>query len=289
MIDVDFAFQTTTAEGWGYSRDDFTSILNDGIGSHFIAEENEGKRRIGMVSTYDYGGKLGWIGNVVVLKEYRQRGVAAALVKRAMDHLKTKRITTVRLYSYLDAEPLYKKLRFIKERVVGVFSATPSENRSLAHQITASDRGGLTAVNETNLQKLYQLDEKCFGADRRNILAPMIQDKNAICFVQAQETDREKILGYVVACKSESECDIGPMVCDPEQEEVARKLIESVMNHFNAEKYTLATAVDNLSHSRILRSLGFMKTMEVLKMRKGRNLYNGKPAWIFGVAGLEKG
>jgi hypothetical protein len=39
----------------------------------------------------------------------------------------------------------------------------------------------------------------------------------------------------------------------------------------------------------MLEKLKFVKTMEVRKMRKGRNLYNGKPSWIFGIGGLEKG
>nr|MDO8135822.1 GNAT family N-acetyltransferase [Candidatus Njordarchaeum guaymaensis] len=185
LDDADFAFRITETEGWGYSKNDFTSMLKAGFGSHFIAEENEGKRRIGMISAYNYGGKLGWIGNVVVLKEFRQRGVATVLVKHAVKHLRTEGIRTVRLYSYSHAVSLYKKLGFTKEAAVGVFSATSGENRSQNNCRTASHKGSLLTADEANLQKLFQLDEKCFGADRSKMLTSMIQDKNAACYVQA--------------------------------------------------------------------------------------------------------
>jgi len=289
LEDADFAFQITEREGWGYSKNDFISMLEAGLGNHFIAEEDEGKRRIGMISTYNYGGKLGWIGNVVVLEEFRQRGVASTLVKHAVNNFRTEGIKTLRLYSYLQAEPLYQKLGFIREGVLGVFSTRFRDRRSQTGSKASNSKGNLMTVDEVNLERLFQLDEKCFGADRKKILKSMIQDKNAVSFVRTQGISRDKILGYAVASKGETECDIGPMVCDPRREDIARELVEAAMDHFKVEKFSVVTALDNVTSTKILRKLGYEKTIEVVRMRKGRNLYNGRPTWIFAAGGLERG
>nr|MDO8097867.1 GNAT family N-acetyltransferase [Candidatus Njordarchaeota archaeon] len=289
LDDIEFAFQITSKENWGYSKKDFASMLDEGLGSHFVAEESEGRRGIGMISTYDYGGKLGWIGNVVVLEEFRQRGVASALVKHGVKNLRTDGIKTIRLYSYLQAELLYRRLGFIREGVLGVFSARFGGRRSQAGSKVSSSKSNLMTVDQVNLERLFHLDETCFGADRKKMLKSVIQDKNATSFVEAQGTSRDKILGYVIASKGETDCNIGPMVCDPKREDIAEELIEATMDHFNAEKFSMVTALENVTSTKILRKLGYEKTIEVLRMRKGRNLYNGRPKWIFAVGGLERG
>jgi ribosomal protein S18 acetylase RimI-like enzyme len=289
LDDIEFAIQITRPENWGYSKNDFTSMLEEHLGNHFIAQESEEKRKIGMISTYDYGGKLGWIGNVVVLKEFRQRGVATALVEYGMEYFRTRGIKTVRLYSYSHSESLYERLGFIREGTFGLFTATPSLNTPRIERREGGKKANLLTVNKVRMRKLIELDEKCFGANRKKMLTSMIQDKKATCFIKVGGTEKGRINGYVVASKSKDECEIGPMVCDPNQEGVARELVEAVLDHFSAKKFSLATSMDNSSSVKVLRHLGFKKTIQVQKMRKGRNLYNGKPTWIFGVAGLEKG
>jgi predicted N-acetyltransferase YhbS len=289
LDDVDFAVRLTGKEEWGYSKEDFTLMFLMGVGDNFIAEEEPSKRAIGMLSTYVYGNKVAWIGNVVVSEEYRQQGVARSLIKHAVRQLRKQGVKAVRLYSKMNTESFYRQLDFVSEGTIGVFTKTMGTRRS-ARTVSESPGGkGLFRINETNAEQLFELDTKCFGADRRKVLASMVRSQGWLCLAKFNGYTRKNLVGYIMAGEGENEFLIGPWVCDPERNEVAEELINAAVTQSKKRKVTVATSLENIPCIKILEELKFKKTMEVRKMRKGRNLYNGKPSWIFGVGGLEKG
>ncbi len=289
LNDVDFAVEITDGEGWGYSKEDFTLMFLMGVGDNFIAEEEPSKHAIGMLSTYDYGNKVAWIGNVVVQKEYRHKGVAKSLVKRAVRQLRKQGVKAVRLYSKMNAEPLYRKLDFVSEGTIGVFTktmGTRQPERSLDAPFGSKD---LTRIDGTSVERLFEFDGKCFGADRRKVIASMVRSRGGLCFAKFNGYTKRNLVGFIMTAEGEKEFQVGPWVCDPERIEVAEELIRAAISQSKKRKITVATALENGPSTSILEKLRFIKTMDVIKMRKGRNLYNGQPSWLFAVGGLEKG
>jgi hypothetical protein len=61
------------------------------------------------------------------------------------------------------------------------------------------------------------------------------------------------------------------------------------MDQAEGKKITAATPLENAESVGILEKLKFTRTIEVLRLRKERDLYNGKPEWIFAAGGVEKG
>jgi ribosomal protein S18 acetylase RimI-like enzyme len=288
LDDVDFAVKVTAREEWGYTKEDFTLMFLMGVGDNFIAQEETNNRAIGMLSTYDYGNKVAWIGNVVVSEEYRHHGIAESLIKHAVRELRRRGVKTVRLYSKMNTENLYRQLDFVSEGTIGVFTKTIGTRQS-ARSAGVFPGKGLFQVNETNPEQIFDLDAKCFGADRRKVLSSMVRSRGSLCLAKSNGYARKNLVGYVMAAEGKKEFVVGPWICDPERIEVAEELIDATVSQSKRRRVTVATSLDNAPCTRILEKLKFNKTMEVKKMRKGRNLYNGKPSWIFGVGGLEKG
>jgi predicted N-acetyltransferase YhbS len=289
LDDVDFAVKITGREEWGYSKEDFTLLFLMGVGDNFIAQEEPDKRAIGMLSTYDYGNKVAWIGNVVVSEEYRHQGVAGSLMKHAVRELRRRGVKTVRLYSKMNTESLYSQLDFISEGTIGVFTKTMGTRQNAPTPDMPSCGKDLFRISETNPERIFDLDTKCFGADRRKVLSSIVRSQGSLCLAKSNGYARKNLVGYIMASEGEKEFLVGPWVCDPERSEVAEELISAAVSQSKRRRVTVATSLDNTPSIGILEKLRFNKTMEVRKMRKGRNLYNGKPSWIFGVGGLEKG
>ncbi|NQT28562.1 MAG: GNAT family N-acetyltransferase, partial [Candidatus Omnitrophica bacterium] len=113
---IDGIIELMNKEGWYYydhhelkryltlNQDCFT-LLKDG-------------RIIGSIFTTNYGNQA-WIGNIIVVKKARGRGLAAKLIKGAIDHLReNKHVLTFRLGSVPLAIGLYKKMGFHAEAFV---------------------------------------------------------------------------------------------------------------------------------------------------------------------------
>jgi ribosomal protein S18 acetylase RimI-like enzyme len=289
LEDVDFAVRVTDKERWGYSKEDFTLMFLMGVGDHYIAEEQGSGKRVGMLSTYMYGGKLAWIGNVVVSQESRGMGVATMLLRHAVRCLRKDGVKTIRLYSYLKSEPMYEELGFTREGVVGVFSKKLQLKNTEEIRRLSGKHSQLLTANQIDLQQLFDFDGNCFGSDRHKILAAMIRSEGVTCFVKTSDRTRRRFVGYIMVTEGRRECEVGPFVCDPERSDAAEELVDAVTSTFKEKRITMAGPLENNASTTVLLRLNFMKTMDVIKMRKGRNLYNGKPDWIFAVGGLEKG
>ncbi|WXG44133.1 MAG: GNAT family N-acetyltransferase [Promethearchaeati archaeon SRVP18_Atabeyarchaeia-1] len=289
LEDVDFAVRVSSKEKWGYSKEDFTLMFLMGVGDHYVAQEQESGRRVGMLSTYVYGGKLAWIGNVVVSQESRHMGVATMLLKHALRSLRKGGVKTVRLYSYMNAESLYEKLGFAREGIVGVFSKASKRRKIEAEEALPPSHGDLLSPNQIDLQHLYEYDTNCFGSDRQKVLAAMIRTEGMVCLAKASDRNRKRIIGYIMASAGKRESEVGPFVCDPERRDALEELLKAVIDRFGEKRVTVAEPLENTTGTEIMEKLSFTKTMEVVKMRKGRDLYNGRPEWIFAVGGLEKG
>src|SRR2546423_335676 len=73
-----------TEANWNQVAADWDIFLR--CGRVYAAQTNSG-RIIATTATLPYGGRFAWIGMVLVAGAWRRRGIASALMRRAMDDL----------------------------------------------------------------------------------------------------------------------------------------------------------------------------------------------------------
>jgi len=111
--DLDFADRMRAALGWNQRREDWARYLRHAPDGCFLAEW-EGQPA-GTVTTTSYGEDLAWIGMLLVHPDYRRRGIATALMERALEHLRSRRIRCIKLDATPEGRPVYERLGFRDE------------------------------------------------------------------------------------------------------------------------------------------------------------------------------
>ena len=85
--DIEFALSQTDSLNWGNTYDEFERLISFEPEGCFIAFE--GKEHLGMVTSISYE-KVSWIGNLIVVPQFRNRGIGRKLMIKVMNYLKSK-------------------------------------------------------------------------------------------------------------------------------------------------------------------------------------------------------
>src|SRR5262245_24795116 len=101
------------AAGWNQTPADVRRLLALGAGGCFAAWD--AGRGVGTTTTTTYGAELAWVGMVLVDPACRRRGVATALVGAALDYLRRRDVSTVKLDATPAGRPVYERLGFVPE------------------------------------------------------------------------------------------------------------------------------------------------------------------------------
>src|SRR5688500_4063969 len=151
----------------------------------------------------------------------RRRGIGAALMTRALDHLDAAGISCVKLDATPAGLPLYHRLGFeeemLFERWQGVATATRSPDRALAEQAP--------------LGPILPLDRATFGADRSRLLAMLEADALAAHVVREPEP---KVEGYALARAGRLATYLGPIVSTDRA--VAGQLLDALVSRFSGQQ-----------------------------------------------------
>ncbi len=275
--DIKFAYEMTKIEGWNYVEKDIKRMFSYNPLGCFVAE-TDGKQ-VGHVFSVNYG-KLGWVGLLIVRAEGRKKGVGTLLMKKAMNHLLTSGVETIRLEAVPAIATMYRKLGFVDEydslRFLGV-------NR----KIDFATSSNVKLLKEEIIKEVVRFDAEYFGANRINVLNSLYHDHPKLCFVSYAES---KLVGYIMCHKAEKGYRVGPWVCNPEDPQAARELLTKCMETIeeNAKLYVGVPAV-NKKAVEILQNFGFEQYSKSIRMRFGKKLETECASDIFAIGGPEKG
>jgi predicted N-acetyltransferase YhbS len=196
--DIPFAIRLTDTEGWRFTRQDFVRLLRLDPSGSFVALNRNGKVGLINTTTYDH---VAWIGNVIVGKAMRGKGVGNQLLKSAISYIEAKGIRTIGLYSYIETRSFYKKFGFVEKapflRYVGKAKGRASAD--------------VHSYRSSCLNDIVKFDSSRFGADRRKLLTLLCNEFPTLCFTLQ---NHGKIVGYVIAKGAQSGYEIGPSICD---------------------------------------------------------------------------
>ncbi len=194
-IDLDFAAGLVQAEGWRsetrLSLEDFLAHEPNGC---FVAESDG--HPAGMVIATSYR-QNGFIGELIVLPEWRGRGLGRALFAHAVQYLQNEGVTSI----YLDGDdpgiPIYEKAGFRKVCL----------SRRFNGQVAGSDSLRVHPATTINLTMLLRVDRALFGDDRSFFLRRRFERNPELCFV-AEEG--RQVLGYIMARPGDGVITVGP-------------------------------------------------------------------------------
>lgn len=275
--DIDFAYKLDVMEQWDDTRNDIKRMFNYEPNGCFIAEIKS--EPVGHVFSISYG-RLGWIGFLIVKAEYRRRGIGTLLTKRAMNYLLSCKVETIKLEAVSAIADLYRKLGFVDEydslRFTGV-----------SRKITSLSSHRINPLKIEGIKQLTKSDAEYFGANRAKVLSRLYQENPQLCFVSRMNSS---ITGYIMFRKTKSGYRIGPWVCNPENPQVARKLLVECMETigYNVKLSVGVPAVSEVAVE-ILQDFGFKQYSKSIRMYLGQKLETERVDGVFAIAGPEKG
>jgi ribosomal protein S18 acetylase RimI-like enzyme len=271
--DLDFCLEMFRIAGWGNTADDVLRMISYEPGGCFVA--SIGGEDVGIVGSIGYG-EVGYLGNLIVLPGLRGRGIGAALMKEAIEHLRVSGVKSIRLDSVPKAIPLYERLEFREESLSLRFTGLATETGPT----------GCERMMESDLPVVSDLDLRFFGAPRGRVLRRVYADFPSLCFV-AREGSR--LVGFIMAKLGDGRTRIGPWICAPDEQGIAEKLLQRLMDEVVGHTLWAGIPEGNRSSVEILERNGFISSPSSHRMSHGECGETGIVEGIFGVGGPDKG
>ena len=109
--DLPAILRMASEEGWLSNLSEFQMFIEYNPFGCFVY--TEGDRVIGSVMTFHHT-KSAWVGNFIVAKEYRGKGIGKKLFARAIEYLDKKKKKRIYLNAAYEAKKMYEKFGFRK-------------------------------------------------------------------------------------------------------------------------------------------------------------------------------
>ena len=264
--DIEFALAQTGREGWDTTAELFETCLAHDPEGGFIAEA--GGRRIGMVTTTSYA-RSAWIGNLIVVPEYRGQGLGRRLATCAMTYLSSRGTRTIRLEADPPGVKIYRGLGFV------------DESESLRFQLAPGGGRGSTAVermSSADLPALAAFDAEHFGDRRGRLLELLFRQATATYCLR----DGGEIHGYAFTVPSTLGVRLGPFVAADQQ--AGETLLRSVMADWAEARIVLGVPGENDAAIALFESHGFARSTPCLRMIHGDREAAARSRCIFAIA-----
>jgi GNAT superfamily N-acetyltransferase len=276
--DIEFAVKLCQTVGWGQLPADFERYLKSEPGGSFVAEL-DGKP-IGHVFTVGYD-RAGWIGNLVVLPEFRGERVGTLLMNTAINYLHSTGVEVIWLESVQRAISLYQRLGF-----KGVFDC-PRLRKSREIGLKTPPGGDIRTMKPSEIDEISAFDAEYYGSNRCKTIRLLYEEFQDLCFV---ERDGTRLRGYAMCRRTETGYRIGPCTCNPDYPEVGKELLAYCVARLgDSTEISVGTPSPCSDGLRILEELGFEPRTVALRMRLGEPRFQGDPTGIFAIGGPDKG
>ena len=268
--DIPAAMQLKEAAGWNQTEDDWRRLLMLEPKGCFGAIKDG--RLVGTTTTTTYGTELAWIGMVLVEPQYRRQGIAAKLMKVALDYLKQK-VSTIKLDATALGQPVYEKFGFEIESTVERWSGVGGSAAHDSQTLTVEDRNALLA-----------LDRFVFSADRSKLIESLI-DNASVSPVLVRAAD-DALNGYALARRGTRADYVGPVVArDPQQ---AETLLDQVLSQLSGRRVYIDFNTECCIGASVLSERGFVKERDLIRMHAGGPGSKTSP-FVIAIAGPEVG
>ncbi len=249
---------------WNQLRVDWQRVLQYEPNGCFAAFSNN--RLIGTVTTTTYGKDLGWIGMMLVHTDFRRRGIATALMRRAMTYLVDNHVVCIKLDATPEGQIVYEQLGFAAEWRFHRWERAADQPSQIVpcNQIESCD------------DRLQQLDCEAFGANRFGLLKLLQKNSYTICvedgFGMIRSGRRATYLGPVTAASFQC------------AEQIIRELIDLISGRLF---WDIPGGNDDAQS--LAQQLGFTPVRNLTRMRRGHLLREPNISMQYAIAAPETG
>jgi len=229
-------------EGWLTDQQELQFLLHtcpDGCLVFFSEDQPAG-----FITSLRYE-KSAWIGNLLVLAEYRHRGIGRVLIEKVLDYLERSGCETVWLTASAQGAHLYRSLGFRQIDEVQRW-------KGIANLPVKSDEPACSST-------VAEIDSSGWG-DSRPALYDLLTESRAVM------TGAD---GFLACYRSGENLCIGPW--GARSSEAAARLLSAAIGHEAAGKDTFCDApAGNRAAGELLRSKGFSVSGTTLLMYRGK-------------------
>jgi GNAT superfamily N-acetyltransferase len=237
-------------------------------------------RIVATTATLPYGGRFAWISMVLVAGEYRRRGLATRLMRRAMDEL-----AAAGLVPALDATPdgraVYRRLGFTDSW--GFARLIRRERPAAAAPFAAPTGVTVRAMTDADWPALCAYDATAFGAARGAVLAGLRGRLPPAEFV-AERAGR--IAGFILGRDGMLAGHLCPLTADDDA--IACALIARALDAIDGPLF-IDFADDKTAVRSFLETRGFAAVRPFTRMLHGTPARFDAPSRTFAVVGPEFG
>jgi GNAT superfamily N-acetyltransferase len=271
--DIPFGMELKNIAKWNQTEADWKRFLLYEPDGCFIAVYNG--ESAGTVTTINYEKRFGWIGMVLVHPQNRRKGIGTALLRKAIDYLKSISVETIKLDATPEGKMVYLRLGFKEEynldRIQGIGAVTDCDE--------------LPPIGINDLQDVISFDTGVFGAKRGKVIENLLRenpDKNFIA-----KNHKGHVEGYIMARKGLNAYQIGPWVSTSAS--VAEELFALMLKRLSGEKIFLDVPHVNENGLKIIEKHRFTIQRGFTRMFLGSNAYPGESSLVYATSGAEKG
>ena len=271
--DLPGCLELSKAAHWNQNAADWRLMLE--IGRGYGLSLADGTLAASTV-TLPYGAAFAWVSMVLVGPEYRRRGYATRLLRRALEDLSAERRAAV-----LDATPagheVYAEEGFRDTWGFKRFAVDALKTNGVV------DTAGVRPLEPRDWSRIAALDEEAFGADRTRLLKALairLADAALVCERAGEVT------GFLLGREGREACQLGPLVARDAQS--ARALLGAALAQVAPPLYL--DLVDRESAlADWLEARGFAFQRPFTRMVHGANRAPGNASLVFCPAGPELG
>lgn len=250
--DIPFAVDQTDREGWGNTADDFQRYLTLYSSGCFIAESDS--RPVGMITSADFG-TLAFLGNLIVLPEYRGYGIGERLMRHAIDNYKSTSCRTIELDGDYPAVNLYRRFGF-KDKYLSL-----RFYRNADPEKTVPD-----PIGDSNISPALKIDRELTGLNRSEYLRSMIAANPGMLYSDKSGEGFGLIKNLNLDFR-----ELGPVIATGPKS--ANEIIIALTENFSERPIKAGIPEDNRESVAIFRSLGYhYYTPPSLRMYLGERL-----------------
>ena len=274
--DLDFALHLIDLVGWSLQRFQVEELLLFDDDCGIIVEVDS--QPIGMIIAINYE-NFGFIGNFIVLPEFRKKGIGSTLFDYSIKHLESKGIQTIGLDGVLDAVKLYKKHGFKSQtKSLRVIVKVPPSPEKLENS-----HSSIHSMTEELLEQVYELDNKHFKADRSKLLELVFRNNKDYCYVILRNG---KVTAYIMAVPQKERIAIGPWVAENNEVEAA-ELLRKIGEQTSPLPLRLPILQSNKRVLKILEQFDHSVNSYAIRMVKGVTITDSQG--YLALAGPDRG
>lgn len=203
--DAAFAADCVAGEGWtGETRQAFEGYIEYDAGGCFLAEESGRSAGICVATSY---GRCGFIGDLIVRREERIRGIGPKLLDSAVRYLHRRGAENIYLDGVERAVPYYELVGFRPVCRSLRFAGWADEMLQVGAR--TDERGSIRKMESRDLPEVSRLDREAFGADRGYFLERRRSLYPELGWVAE---DGEGIAGFILGHIGNDVVSLGPWI-----------------------------------------------------------------------------